>query len=146
MEAAHAQAEKYDCDARTVDELLADDEIETRREPHHSRVRTLTSAYKSWKPVNTSTAKKPLGVDTESGKQLIDTAAEKGLRVGSAPRYLPRCRHPDLTGKHWTQGKSADPSLAPPLCADTDPKAGTRTRHSFTISVADRCWIWDPTI
>ena len=30
-------------------------------------------------------SEKPLGVDTESGKQLIDTAAEKGRRVGSAP-------------------------------------------------------------
>ena len=28
MEAAHAQAEKYNCDACTVDELLADSEIE----------------------------------------------------------------------------------------------------------------------
>ena len=84
MEAAHAQAEKYNCEARTVDELLADDEIElvVNLTIPRAHVDVGLQVLEAGKHVY---SEKPLGVDTESGKQLIDTAAEKGLRVGSAP-------------------------------------------------------------
>jgi predicted dehydrogenase len=84
MEAAHAQAEQYNCEARTVDELLADDEIElvVNLTIPRAHVDVGLQVLEAGKHVY---SEKPLGVDTESGKQLIDTAAEKGLRVGSAP-------------------------------------------------------------
>ncbi len=84
MEAAHAQAEKYNCQACTVDELLADDEIElvVNLTIPRAHVDVGLQVLESGKHVY---SEKPLGVDIETAKQLIDTASEKGLRVGSAP-------------------------------------------------------------
>jgi predicted dehydrogenase len=84
MEAAQAQAEKYNCHAVTVDELLADPEIElvVNLTIPRAHVDVGLQVLDADKHVY---SEKPLGVDIESGKQLIDTAAEKGLRVGSAP-------------------------------------------------------------
>ena len=84
MAAAQAQAEKYGCHACTVDQLLADPEIElvvnlTIPKAHVAVGLQVLAAGKH------VYSEKPLGVDIESGKQLIDTAAAKGLRVGSAP-------------------------------------------------------------
>lgn len=82
--AAISQAEKYNCKSLTVEELLADSEIElvvnlTIPKVH---VDVGIQVLNAGKHVY---SEKPLGVDIESGKQLINTAAEKGLRVGSAP-------------------------------------------------------------
>ena len=84
MEAAQAQAEKYNCHACTVDELLADPEIElaVNLTIPRAHVDIGLQVLEAGKHVY---SEKPLGVDVESGKRLIDTAAEKGLRVGSAP-------------------------------------------------------------
>ena len=84
IEAAQAQAEKYNCDACTVGELLADPEIElvVNLTIPRAHVDVGLQVLEAGKHVY---SEKPLGVDVESGKQLIDTAAEKGLRVGSAP-------------------------------------------------------------
>ncbi len=84
MEAAQAQAEKYNCQACTADQLLADDEIElvVNLTIPRAHVDVGLQVLESGKHVY---SEKPLGVDTESGRRLIETAAEKGLRVGSAP-------------------------------------------------------------
>jgi predicted dehydrogenase len=84
MEAAQAQAEKYNCHACTVDELLADSEIElvVNLTIPRAHVDVGLQVLEAGKHVY---SEKPLGVDVESGRQLIETAAEKGLRVGSAP-------------------------------------------------------------
>ena len=84
IEAAQAQAEKYNSHACTVDELLADEEIElvVNLTIPRAHVEVGVQVLEAGKHVY---SEKPLGVDTESGKQLIDTAAEKGRRVGSAP-------------------------------------------------------------
>ena len=84
MEAAQAQAEKYNCHACTVDELLADAEIElvVNLTIPRAHVEVGLQVLEAGKHVY---SEKPLGVDIESGKQLITTAAEKGLRTGSAP-------------------------------------------------------------
>ena len=83
-EAAQAQAEKYNCYACTVDELLADPEIElvVNLTIPRAHVEVGLQVLEAGKHVY---SEKPLGVDVENGKQLIDTASEKGLRVGSAP-------------------------------------------------------------
>ena len=92
MEAAQAQAERYNSHACTVDELLADPEIEliVNLTIPRAHVEVGLQVLEAGKHVY---SEKPLGVDTESGKRLIDriyggrqsAAAEKGLRVGSAP-------------------------------------------------------------
>ena len=70
--------------ACTVNELLADPEIElvVNLTIPKAHVEVGLQVLEAGKHVY---SEKPLGVDTESGKQLIATAAEKGLRVGSAP-------------------------------------------------------------
>ena len=84
MEAAQAQAKKYNSHACTVNELLADPEIElvVNLTIPRAHVEVGLQVLEAGKHVY---SEKPLGVDTESGKQLIATAGEKGLRVGSAP-------------------------------------------------------------
>ncbi|RKU31323.1 oxidoreductase [Candidatus Poribacteria bacterium] len=82
--AAISQAEKYNCKSLTVEELLADSEIELVVNLTIPRVHVDVGiqVLNAGKHVY---SEKPLGVDIESGKELINTAAEKGLRVGSAP-------------------------------------------------------------
>ena len=84
MEAAQAQAKRYNAHACTVDELLADPEIAlvVNLTIPRAHVEVGLQVLAAGKHVY---SEKPLGVDTESGKELIETAAEKGLRVGSAP-------------------------------------------------------------
>ena len=84
MEAAHAQAEKYNCHAVTIDKLLADPEIElvVNLTIPRAHVDVGIQVLEAGKHVY---SEKPLGVDAESGRRLIETAAERGLRVGSAP-------------------------------------------------------------
>lgn len=84
QEAAISQAKKYNCKSLTVEELLADSEIElvvnlTIPKVH---VDVGIQVLNAGKHVY---SEKPLGVDVESGKKLIHIAKEKGLRVGSAP-------------------------------------------------------------
>ena len=82
--AAISQAEKYNCESLTVEELLSDAEIELVVNLTIPRVHVDVGiqVLNAGKHVY---SEKPLGVDIESGTQLINTAAEKGLRVGSAP-------------------------------------------------------------
>ena len=84
QEVAISQAKKYNCKSFTIEELLADSEIElvvnlTIPKVH---VDVGIQVLNAGKHVY---SEKPLGVDIDSGKQLINLAAEKGLRVGSAP-------------------------------------------------------------
>lgn len=82
---AATQAEKYDVPrAGSVAELLADPDVElvvnlTVPAAHVDVGLTALDAGKHvW-------AEKPLALDRESGRKLIDSAAEKDLRVASAP-------------------------------------------------------------
>ncbi|MFL6119236.1 Gfo/Idh/MocA family protein [Actinophytocola sp.] len=82
---AAAQAAKYDVPAAgTVAELLADDQVElvvnlTIPAAHvEVGVAALDAGKHVW-------AEKPLALDRESGRKLLCSAAEKGLRVASAP-------------------------------------------------------------
>ncbi len=84
MEAAQSVAEKYGCQAASVDELLADEEIElvvnlTIPKAHAEiGIATLEAGKHTY-------SEKPFSVDIESGQNLLKKAAEKGLRVGCAP-------------------------------------------------------------
>jgi predicted dehydrogenase len=84
MGAARSQAEKYGCQAVAVDELLADPEIElvVNLTVPRAHVEVGLAVLSAGKHVY---SEKPLAVDIESGRKLIDTAAAKGLRVGCAP-------------------------------------------------------------
>ncbi len=85
MEKARAQAERFSIPkVCTVEELLVDPEIEivlnlTIPKVH---VEVGLAALEAGKSVY---SEKPLGVDREQGKVLLDAAHAKGLRVGCAP-------------------------------------------------------------
>ena len=85
MDAARAQAEKHGiARACTVDELLADPAVEivVNLTPTHFHSSIDLAALQAGKHVY---AEKPLAVSRADGKRVMDLAAAKGLRVGSAP-------------------------------------------------------------
>lgn len=84
MEAAKAVGERSGCQAVTVDEMLADPEIElvVNLTVPRAHVEIGLKALEAGKHVY---GEKPLGVSTEEASKLIKLASEKGLRVGSAP-------------------------------------------------------------
>jgi predicted dehydrogenase len=100
MEAALAKAEEHEVKAVTVDELLADPEIEivinlTIPAAHAEiALRSLESGKHTY-------AEKPFAVTVEEGKKVIETAKAKGLRVGCAPDTF-------LGGGHQTCRKLID--------------------------------------
>lgn len=83
-ERAEAKAKEFGCKAVTVEELLADPEIEivlnlTIPNAHASIAQAAVEAGKS---VHNE---KPLTITREEGRKLLATAKEKGVRVGCAP-------------------------------------------------------------
>lgn len=84
MEAAEGVAKSYGCKAVTVDELLADPEIElvVNLTVPRAHVQVGLSVLEANKHVY---SEKPLAVSTEEAQQLIKLASDKGLRVGCAP-------------------------------------------------------------
>ena len=84
MDAAKAAADRYNCQAVTVDELLADPEIELVVNITIPRVHVEVDlqVLEAGKHVY---SEKPLGVDLEEARKAIQLAAEKGLRIGCAP-------------------------------------------------------------
>lgn len=85
MERARAQAAKYHVPkACTVEELLADPEIEivinlTIPQAHAEISMAILESGKS------AYGEKPLALDRDQGKTLLETARQKNLRVGCAP-------------------------------------------------------------
>jgi len=84
MEAAKAAAEKYGCQAVTVDELLADSEIELVVNLTIPRVHAEVSS-RVLEAGKHSYSEKPMGVNTEEAQKLVKLAIEKNLRIGGAP-------------------------------------------------------------
>lgn len=101
LDRAKEAAEKHSvAKACTVKELLADPEIEivlnlTIPKAH---VSVAMAALEAGKHVY---GEKPLGVNRADGKKLLELAAEKGLRIGSAPDTF-------LGGGHQTCRKIID--------------------------------------
>jgi len=84
MEAAKAAADKYGFQAVTVDELLADPEIElvvnlTIPRAHVEVGLQILEAGKH------AYSEKPMGVSLEEAQKLVKLATEKNLRLGGAP-------------------------------------------------------------
>lgn len=81
---AQAKAEEYGIKAYSVDELLADPEIDIvinlTIPAAHGKV--AMAAVEAGKHVY---SEKPLALDRAEGRQLLEMAAAKGLRVGNAP-------------------------------------------------------------
>ena len=84
MEAAKAKEELYGCKAVSVEELLANDEVEivlNLTTPQvHAKVNTM--ALEAGKHVY---AEKPFALSIEEGTPVIELAKKKNLRIGSAP-------------------------------------------------------------
>lgn len=84
MEAAKAKAEEHGCTAQTVDELLANPDVELvinlTIPAAHAEVSL--KALEAGKHVH---CEKPLAVELADGKAVIDAAKAKGLKVGCAP-------------------------------------------------------------
>ena len=84
MDAAHARAQEFGVDARTVDALLASGDIDvvvnlTIPAVHYEVTRRILEAGKH------AYSEKPLVLTLDEGETLRDIAEAAGLRVGSAP-------------------------------------------------------------
>ncbi len=82
--AAQARAEEFDVDARSVEDLLASDDIDivvnlTIPDAHYPVTRQILEAGKH------AYSEKPLTLAVDDAKALAALAAEAGKRVGSAP-------------------------------------------------------------
>lgn len=84
MESARAKAEEYNIRAVSVDEILADPEIEIiinlTIPAAHAEV--AIAALQAGKHVY---SEKPLGLTTDEGQKILAAAKEANLRVGNAP-------------------------------------------------------------
>ena len=84
MDAARERASTYNVRAETVDELMADDEIDiivnlTIPDAHYAITRRALEAGKH------AYSEKPVALSIDDGKALAVLAGEHGLKVGSAP-------------------------------------------------------------
>lgn len=84
MEKAAQRAEQFHCKGLTIDELLADPEVEIVLNLTVPAVHASVSmqALKAGKHVYTE---KPLYTDSTEGKELMEYAREHGLLIGNAP-------------------------------------------------------------
>ena len=100
MECARAKSEQHSVPARTIDELLADPEIEivlnlTPPKAHAEvALKTLAAGKHAY-------SEKPFGINRQEAASIMALAAEKGLRVGCAPDTF-------LGGGHQTCRKLID--------------------------------------
>lgn len=84
MARARAKAAEHDIRACTVDELLADDEIEivVNLTIPGAHAKVALAALRAGKATY---SEKPLALDRKDGNELLETAQAEGLRVGCAP-------------------------------------------------------------
>jgi predicted dehydrogenase len=84
MDRANAQANKYGIRALPVDELLNDPDVDlvVNLTVPGAHAEINLAALRAGKHVHTE---KPLAVSRADGKETLELAAQKGLRVGSAP-------------------------------------------------------------
>lgn len=114
-ERAEATAAEHGIDARSVDELLSADDVEAvvNLTPPHAHAAVITDALEAGKHVYTE---KPFATTVDDARDIVETAAERDLLVGSAPdtfmgaglqtarRVLDEGRIGDPVGAtaHWT--------------------------------------------
>jgi predicted dehydrogenase len=98
--AAQARGKEFDMPAKSVDDLLADPEIEivVNLTVPKAHVEVGLAAIAKGKHVH---SEKPLGVSVAEAKRLVEAAAAKGVRLGAAPDTF-------LGGAHQTCRKLID--------------------------------------
>lgn len=111
MDAAKARAEEFGVEARKVDDLLASDDVSmivnlTIPDAHYAVTTKILEAGKH------AYSEKPLVLSLEEGETLRKLAAEKNLRVGSAPDTI-------LGGSHQLARKQIDDGLIGKITAGT---------------------------
>ena len=111
MDAAKSRAKEFGVDARTVDELLASDDIDiivnlTIPDAHFSVTKSILEAGKH------AYSEKPLVLTLEEGESLRALSSEKNLRVGSAPDTV-------LGSAHQLARRSIDEGLVGKIVAGT---------------------------
>lgn len=84
METAQSKAEEYKIKALSVEQLLADPEIEIVINLTIPKVHA-EIAIKTLEAGKHAYAEKPLAISTEEAKKVMELAKAKGLRVGCAP-------------------------------------------------------------
>ncbi len=101
--AAEARSAEFGVPARSVDAVLADPEIEVilNLTVPKAHVEVGLRAIEAGKHVH---SEKPLGVDLEDARRLLDAAKARGLRLGSAPDTF-------LGGAHQTARQCVDDGL-----------------------------------
>jgi predicted dehydrogenase len=101
--AAEARAAEFGIPARSVDDVLEDPAVEIvlNLTVPKAHVEVGLKAIAAGKHVH---SEKPLGVTVAEARKLIETAAEKGLRVGCAPDTF-------LGGAHQTARQCVDEGL-----------------------------------
>lgn len=112
-DAAKAKAEEFSIKAMSVDDLLADPDIDIVLNLTIPAVHVPVGmrALEAGKHVY---SEKPLGISLADGKKLVDLAAAKGLRVGCAPDTF-------LGGSHQTARKLIDDGvIGPPVAASAN--------------------------
>ena len=100
---AEARSAEFGVPARSVDAVLADPEIEVilNLTVPKAHVEVGLRAIEAGKHVH---SEKPLGVDLEDARRLLDAAKARGLRLGSAPDTF-------LGGAHQTARQCVDDGL-----------------------------------
>ncbi|GGB01713.1 oxidoreductase [Brucella endophytica] len=109
--AAEARAEEYGIKAQSVDELLANDDIDivvnlTIPDAHYAVTKRILEAGKH------AYSEKPLVLSLEQGLELQKLADEKGLKVGCAPDTF-------LGGAHQLARKAIDEGKAGTITSGT---------------------------
>jgi len=101
--AAQARAAEFGLAARSVDELLADPAVEIvlNLTVPNAHVEVGLKAIGGGKHVH---SEKPLGVTVAEARRLVESAAARGLRLGSAPDTF-------LGGSHQTARRALDDGL-----------------------------------
>ncbi len=111
MDSAKARAEEFGVEARTVDELLASDDIDmvvnlTIPDAHFPITKRILESGKH------AYSEKPLVLTLEQGEELKRISEATGLRVGSAPDTI-------LGGSHQLARKAIDDGLVGKIIAGT---------------------------
>ena len=133
--------------AMAVDELLADASVDavvnlTPAHMHATVTREVLAAGKA------AFSEKPLGIDFDEGRALLDLARARRLRLGcasAARRTRSSVRVCRQRATPSTAASSASRSPPTPSCSASDRSGGTRTPRSSTAPAAAHSSTWGRT-
>ncbi len=141
-EAAARRAEEFGLRALSIDELLAEPEVDLVLNL------TVPAAHREVSEAALSAGKhvfteKPLGVSVAEGRALVAEAERRGLALGSAPdTFL------GAAGRRARamvdSGAIGKPVIGTAFMMGAAWSTGTPIRSSTTSPAAARCWTWGP--